>query len=132
MNVFGIGFPEILFILVIALIILGPKNLVKTSRDISSAIRKFATSDTWKSIINSTQEIRNIQEKIIDDTGLKESINTLRSSTRDIGLPPSQSRWDSLKPGKSDQAENQNSENKVDQKPDDPVESNSNQDQAHS
>ena len=31
MNIFGIGFPELLFIFVIALIVLGPRNLVKTS-----------------------------------------------------------------------------------------------------
>jgi sec-independent protein translocase protein TatB len=111
MNIFGIGFQEILLIFVIALIVLGPKNLVKTSRDISTAIRKFAASDTWRSIVSSTHEIRNIQEKIIDETGLQESINTLRNSTNDMVSPNTPNRWNSLrtaslaKPEQSDVAE---------------------------
>ena len=92
MNIFGIGFPELLFIFVIALIVLGPRNLVKTSQQLSSAIRRFVTSDTWKSIVHSTKEIRDIQGKIIEDTGLQDSINTLRNSTRDL-VNPSIAKW---------------------------------------
>lgn len=94
MNIFGIGFPEILLIFVIALIVLGPRNMVSTSRQLSKAIRKFITSNTWKSIINSTQEIRNMQDKIINDTGLPETLKTLQNSTRDLVLP-SQPKWNS-------------------------------------
>lgn len=94
MNILGIGFPELLFIFVIALIVLGPRNLVKTSTQLSSAIRRFVTSDTWKSIVHSTKEIRDIQGKIIGDTGLQESINTLRNSTRDL-VNPSTAKWTS-------------------------------------
>jgi Sec-independent protein translocase protein TatA len=92
MNIFGIGFPELLLIFVIALIVLGPNNMVSTSRKLSRAIRKFITSDTWKSIINSTQEIRNIQDKIINDTGLPETLKSLQDSTRDLVIP-SQPKW---------------------------------------
>jgi Sec-independent protein translocase protein TatA len=94
MNIFGIGFPEILLIFVIALIVLGPRNMVSTSRQLSKAIRKFITSNTWKSIINSTQEIRNMQDKIMNDTGLPETLKTLQNSTRDLVLP-SQPKWNS-------------------------------------
>ncbi len=92
MNIFGIGFQELLLIFVIALIVLGPRNMVSTSRQLSGAIRKFISSNTWKSIINSTQEIRNIQDKIINDTGLPETLKTLQNSTRDLALP-SQPKW---------------------------------------
>ena len=126
MNVFGIGFPEILFILVIALIVLGPKNLVKTSRDISAAIRKFAASDTWRSIVSSTHEIRNIQEKIIDDTGLQESINSLRNSTHDMVLPNNPNRWDSLRTANPSIPEQSNSGEISTNKPDDQVKPESN------
>ena len=73
MNILNIGIPELLLIFVIALIVLGPRNMVSTSRQLSGAIRKFISSNTWKSIINSTQEIRNMQDKIINDTGLPET-----------------------------------------------------------
>jgi Sec-independent protein translocase protein TatA len=92
MNILNIGIPELLFIFVIALIVLGPRNMVSTSRQLSGAIRKFISSNTWKSIINSTQEIRNIQDKIINDTGLPETLKTLQNSTRDL-VVPSQPKW---------------------------------------
>jgi sec-independent protein translocase protein TatB len=94
MNILNIGIPELLLIFVIALIVLGPRNMVSTSRQLSKAIRKFITSNTWKSIINSTQEIRNMQDKIINDTGLPETLKTLQNSTRDLVLP-SQPKWNS-------------------------------------
>jgi Sec-independent protein translocase protein TatA len=94
MNIFGIGFPELLLIFVIALIVLGPRNMVSTSRQLSKAIRKFITSNAWKSIINSTQEIRDMQDKIINDTGLPETLKTLQNSTRDLVLPSSP-KWNS-------------------------------------
>jgi Sec-independent protein translocase protein TatA len=96
MNIFGIGFPELLLIFVIALIVLGPRNMVSTSRQLSRAIRKFITSNTWKSIINSTQEIRNIQDKIINDTGLPETLKTLQDSTRDLVIT-TQPKWNKRK-----------------------------------
>jgi hypothetical protein len=68
--------------------------MVSTSRQLSKAIRKFITSDTWRSIINSTQEIRNMQDKIINDTGLPETLKTLQNSTRDLVLP-SPPKWNS-------------------------------------
>jgi sec-independent protein translocase protein TatA len=92
MNIFNIGIPELLLIFVIALIVLGPRNMVSTSRQLSGAIRKFISSNTWKSIINSTQEIRNMQDKIINDTGLPETLKTLQNSTRDLVLP-TQPNW---------------------------------------
>jgi Sec-independent protein translocase protein TatA len=94
MDIFGIGFPELLLIFVIALIVLGPRNMVSTSKQISDAVRKFITSDTWKSVINSSHEIRDFQEGIIKDTGLSETIQAFQESTRGL-VSPSLTEWNS-------------------------------------
>lgn len=47
MEIFGIGTSEILFILIIALVILGPKDMEKTGRTIGKWLRSIVTSDGW-------------------------------------------------------------------------------------
>ncbi|WP_324633122.1 TatA/E family twin arginine-targeting protein translocase [Phormidium sp. CCY1219] len=41
MNIFGLGLPEIIVILVIALLIFGPKKLPEVGRSMGKAIRSF-------------------------------------------------------------------------------------------
>lgn len=41
MNVFGIGLPEMVLILVIALLVFGPKKLPEVGRSLGKAIRGF-------------------------------------------------------------------------------------------
>ncbi len=41
MNVFGIGLPEMVLILVIALLVFGPKKLPEIGRSVGKALRSF-------------------------------------------------------------------------------------------
>lgn len=41
MNIFGIGLPEMVLILVIALLVFGPKKLPEVGRSLGKAIRGF-------------------------------------------------------------------------------------------
>ncbi|MGF1491569.1 MAG: TatA/E family twin arginine-targeting protein translocase [Microcoleaceae cyanobacterium] len=41
MNVFGIGLPEMMVILVLALLVFGPKKLPEIGRSLGKAIRGF-------------------------------------------------------------------------------------------
>jgi len=92
MNILGIGIPELIFIFIIAMIILGPGNMVKTARQLSAGIKKMLNSDLWRSMVISTKEMRNIQDKILKETGLPESLESLKQSTKVITNPAS-NQW---------------------------------------
>lgn len=78
MEILGIGPLELFFILIIALIVLGPKDMVKTGRTIGRFLRSLATSPTWRAVSRTSTELRNLPNKLIRDAGLEDEL-------RDIG-----------------------------------------------
>lgn len=72
MDVFGIGPSEILLILVVALIFLGPRDLAKTGRTIGRFLRKLVMSDEWRAVQQAGKELRNMPNRLIREAGLEE------------------------------------------------------------
>lgn len=72
MDILGIGPSEILLILVVALIFLGPKDLAKTGRSIGRFLRKLVMSDEWRAVQQAGKELRNMPNRLIREAGLEE------------------------------------------------------------
>ncbi len=72
----NIGFPELLFILAIALLVFGPKKLPEVGRSIGKALREFRrTSDEIKEKIEeeiNADEFKEIKQEIEKDIGENE------------------------------------------------------------
>ena len=80
MDFLGIGPLEILFIIIIALIIFGPKDIVKASQMMGQFLRKLVTSSGWKAVQQTSRDLRNIPNKLIREAGIeeiKEDINEI-------------------------------------------------------
>ncbi len=84
MDILGIGPMEILLILVIALIVLGPKDMAKAGRTIGHFLRKVVTSPSWSTIQNASREIRYLPNKLMREAGLEELRKQL-PDTQSIG-----------------------------------------------
>ena len=69
---FGMGMPEILLILAIALIVLGPKKLPEVAKSLGRGIAEFKKA---------TQEFK---ENLEVDNDLKEAQNAVRGIKRDL------------------------------------------------
>lgn len=72
MEIFGIGPLELLFIILIALIVLGPKDMIKAGRTIGKFLRKIITSPAWRSFQQASRDIRYLPNKLMRDAGLEE------------------------------------------------------------
>lgn len=72
MDILGVGPLELLFILLIALIVLGPKDMVKSGKTIGLFLRKIVTSSSWLSIQQTSRELRNLPTKLIREAGLED------------------------------------------------------------
>jgi len=79
---FGIGMPEMILILALALIVIGPKKLPDLAKSMGRAFREFkqATNEIKDSmgIDNELQEVKNSLNDI--NTGIKESIDLAPAS----------------------------------------------------
>ena len=72
MELLGIGPLEVMLILLIALIILGPKDIVKTGKTVGKVLRKIVTSPTYHMVQNTSREIRDLPNRLMRESGLDE------------------------------------------------------------
>ena len=84
MEILNIGPVELILILLIMFILLGPEGMVKTARQIGIWIRKLIRSPIWKDIMGYSREIRDLPTKLVRETGLDEDIKEIRKTTRDV------------------------------------------------
>ncbi len=85
MQIFGIGPLEFLFILVLMLLVMGPRGMVKAAREAGKSIRKLTRSPLWAEIVGTSREVRNLPAKIIKEAGIEDEVEELRRTA----LPPS-------------------------------------------
>jgi len=79
MEILGIGASELIFILLIAIIILGPKDMQKAGKAIGRWLNQLRQSDGWKVFQDTSREIRNIPNKLMRDANME-----MREAEKDL------------------------------------------------
>ncbi len=92
MEILGIGAQELIFIVIIALIVLGPKDMQKAGRTIGRWLNKMIRSDGWKAFQQTSREIRNLPTTLMREANLEmaETEKEIRKSV-DLRMNPSAS-----------------------------------------
>jgi sec-independent protein translocase protein TatB len=80
MEFLNIGPLELLAIIVIALLVLGPRDLAKTARSAGRFLNRMYKSDAWRTITRTSREIRDLPNRLARDAALEELDETLKSS----------------------------------------------------
>lgn len=102
MEILGIGPSELVFIIIIAIIILGPRDMQKAGKTVGRWLNKFVHSDGWKALQRASKEIRSLPTNLMREANLEEfqslgkdiqqSIDPRTSSSASLtrrNLPPS-------------------------------------------
>jgi Sec-independent protein translocase protein TatA len=87
MEILGIGPLEFIFILLIALIVLGPTDMVKAGKTIGRFLRRLVISPGWRNFQQASRELRTLPNKLMREAGLEEEIEAFREISRETSLP---------------------------------------------
>ena len=87
MDFLGIGPLEVVFILLISIIIFGPKDIVKAGQSAGKFLRKMVKSPGWKAVQQTSKDLRNLPNKLMREAGLDEIKNEVESF-KSIAKPP--------------------------------------------
>lgn len=87
MELLGIGPMELLLIVVILLVVVGPRNLSKSAHDIGRFLNRMYRSDTWRMMTEASRTLRNLPNQLAREAALEELDATqkeLRKAGREI------------------------------------------------
>jgi sec-independent protein translocase protein TatB len=71
MEILGIGASELAFIILIAIIILGPKDMQKAGKSIGRWLNQLVKSDGWKVFQRTSSEIRNLPQNLMREANME-------------------------------------------------------------
>jgi sec-independent protein translocase protein TatB len=71
MDIFGIGASELVFIILIAIIVLGPKDMQKAGRTIGRFLNQLMRSEGWKVFQRTSNELRNLPRNLMREANME-------------------------------------------------------------
>ncbi len=81
MNIFGIGPLEIVFVLIIGILVLGPEGMISAGRKMGKFLRSIIKSTWWQNIRKGVSEIQYLPQRLMREAELEE-LNELRMMTK--------------------------------------------------
>src|SRR5574340_1397141 len=84
MEIFNVGILEIVLILVIAVIVLGPDGMVKSAHSMGVWLRKIIKSPIWAQQMDTQRELRDMPTRFVREAGLEEDLKELKKTQQDL------------------------------------------------
>ena len=71
MEILGIGAPELVFIVLIAIIVLGPRDMQRAGRTIGRWLNQLVRSDSWRVFQRTSAELRNLPRNLMREANME-------------------------------------------------------------
>jgi Sec-independent protein translocase protein TatA len=85
MELLGVGPMELFFIVILALIILGPRDMQKAGKTMGKWMNNLVKSDTWKLVRQASNKIKYLPNELMREAGLDEIKKAGTSIEKEIG-----------------------------------------------
>jgi len=84
MDFLGIGLTELVAILLIIFLVMGPQDLVKIGTTLGRALRNLRQSDTWRAVQDAGRQLRELPETLAREAGINELKETQRELNEEL------------------------------------------------
>lgn len=84
MGFFNISWTEVLVVLVIAFIILGPNRITMFGHQMGEWIRRLNKSEFFRDVLQTTDQIRNYPRKILDEAMLDQTLAEIKHEISEV------------------------------------------------
>ncbi len=84
MNFLGLGWEEIVFLLVLALVLFSPKDVQRVSKAIGRGLSRLSRSETWRLIRQTGEELQTLPNRLIREAAWEEQ----REARESEAVPP--------------------------------------------
>ena len=95
MDFLGVGPMELIFIIIIALVLIGPRDIGKFARSAGRFLNRLYKSETWRMLLDTSRTIRHLPERLAREAALEElelareaaieELNNVQQIAGDIG-----------------------------------------------
>jgi sec-independent protein translocase protein TatB len=82
MNFLGVGPLELIFILLIAIIVVGPRDISKTARTLGRYLNRIYRSEAWRTITEASRTLRGLPNRLAREAALDELDEVSKSLNR--------------------------------------------------
>jgi sec-independent protein translocase protein TatB len=86
MEILGVGPQELIFIVIIALIVLGPKDMQKAGKTIGQYLNRIVKSDGWKVFQQTSRELRDLPTNLMREANM-ELAETEKEIRKNMKMP---------------------------------------------
>ena len=83
MKIFNVGAPELILIILLALVVFGPKRLVQVMRDVGKWLRSISKSPLLRDFLRTTEDIRNMPNELLRESGLEQDIREVQRAAQE-------------------------------------------------
>ena len=84
MDILGIGGWEFVLVILLVLILFSPKDLQKAGKTIGQNLNKLVHSDTWRTVVQTSKELRQLPNKLMREANLDEMTQTVKQLKDDV------------------------------------------------
>lgn len=83
MDILGVGPLELLFIIIIALVVIGPRDIGKAARSFGRFLNRLYRSEAWQMLSETARNLRHLPSQLAREAAIEE-LREVQKSVEDI------------------------------------------------